>query len=276
MMGGVQNEFFLGRQPIVGRSRELFAYELLFRSSRTNAATVVDDAHATANVIKHAFSDLGIDSALGDRKGFINFDEQLLMTDMVETLPQDRVVLELLEHVPMTPTVVDRCQQLQRAGYSLGLDDVVELTDGLKAVMPYVAFVKIDVLVLSEMEITALVRELHAHDVKLLAEKIETLERYEFCKQVGFDFFQGYYFAKPTVPHPAARSSRRRGCCSRFFVSSMGNAKRPSWRTPCGRRPISRCGSCGSRIPSPFSQATKSTVSGTPSMSSDAGRSAGS
>jgi c-di-GMP-related signal transduction protein len=199
MTGAIDNEFFLGRQPIVDRSRELVAYELLFRSSRTNAAIVVDDAYATASVIKHVFSDLGIDTALGDRKGFINVDERLLMSDVIETLPRDRIVLEILEHVPMVPCVIDRCQALCEAGYVLGLDDVVQLTDGLKAVMPYIAFVKVDVAVLTEPQITALVHELHAGHVKLLAEKIETSEQYQFCRSAGFDLFQGYFFARPTV-----------------------------------------------------------------------------
>jgi c-di-GMP-related signal transduction protein len=195
----IENEFFLGRQPIVGRSRELVAYELLFRSSRANAAVILDDAYATANVIKHAFSDLGIESALGDRKGFINFDERLLMSDVIETLPKDRIVLELLEHVPMTPPVIERCQALRRAGYALCLDDVVELSDGLKAVMPYISFVKVDVSVLKEPQITALAHELHAHDVQLLAEKVETSEQHDLCQSAGFDLFQGYFFARPTV-----------------------------------------------------------------------------
>ena len=65
-------QFFLGRQPIVGRDRELVAYELLFRSSMANAATVLDDVAASATVIQHTFSDLGMQLALGDKQGFIN------------------------------------------------------------------------------------------------------------------------------------------------------------------------------------------------------------
>ena len=193
------NEFFLGRQPIVGRTRELVAYELLFRSSRIDRAMVIDDVYATATVIKHAFSGLGIDSALGKSKGFINFDEKLLMSDVIETLPRNRVVLEILEHVPMTPHVVERCRMLQEAGYSLGLDDVVQLSDGLKAVMPHISFVKVDVSVLAEPQITALLAELRAYDVKVLAEKIETVEQFDFCHLAGFDLFQGYFLARPTV-----------------------------------------------------------------------------
>ena len=41
-------EIFIGRQPILGRSHELFAYELLFRSGRQkNTAEVQDDLLAS-------------------------------------------------------------------------------------------------------------------------------------------------------------------------------------------------------------------------------------
>jgi c-di-GMP-related signal transduction protein len=199
MTVATEREFFLGRQPIVGRSRELVAYELLFRSSRVDRAMVVDDVYATATVIKHAFSGLGIDSALGNKKGFINFDERLLMSDVIEALPKDRVVLEVLEHVSMTPRVIDRCQLLHEAGYMIGLDDVIRLTDGLKAVMPYISFVKVDVSVLTEPQITAIVQELQAYDVVLLGEKIETMEQFDFCRSAGFQLFQGYFLARPTI-----------------------------------------------------------------------------
>jgi c-di-GMP-related signal transduction protein len=199
MTGATENEFFLGRQPIVGRSRELVAYELLFRSSRVDRAMVIDDVYATASVIKHAFSGLGIESALGNKQGFINFDERLLMSDVIAALPPDRVVLEVLEHVPMTPRVVERCQALRDAGYSLGLDDVVRLTEGLKAVMPSISFVKVDVSLMTEPQVAALVQELQSYDVSLLAEKIETVEQYQFCRSIGFDLFQGYFLARPTV-----------------------------------------------------------------------------
>jgi c-di-GMP-related signal transduction protein len=199
-MGAViDHEFFLGRQPIVGRRRELFAYELLFRPGSHNHATVVDDVHATAAVIKHAFSGLGIDVALGRKKGFINLSEELLMSDIIEVLPPDRVGLEILEDVPITPHVVERCRELRQAGYMLGLDDVVCLNEGLIALLPHMSFVKVDIAVIAEPEIAALVDALRPHNLTLLAEKVETMEQYHFCRSLGFDLFQGYFFAKPTV-----------------------------------------------------------------------------
>lgn len=197
--GTARDEFFLGRQPIVGREGELVAYELLFRSSQHDRAMVVDDVYATATVIKHAFSDLGIEAALGTKRGFINFDEHLLMSDIVEALPRDQVVLEVLEHVELTLEVVERCRALREAGYLLALDDVVHISGNWRTALPHVNFVKIDISEMTEPEIAALVGELRGHDVKLLAEKVETAEQYRFCRNLGFDLFQGYFLARPTI-----------------------------------------------------------------------------
>ena len=102
----IDNRFFLGRQPIVGRGQELVAYELLFRSSASNAANILDDVTASAAVIQHVFSDLGVQQALGEHRGYINFSEELLLSDLIEVLPPDRVVLEILETVSLTPEVI--------------------------------------------------------------------------------------------------------------------------------------------------------------------------
>jgi c-di-GMP-related signal transduction protein len=193
------NQFFLGRQPIVGRNRELVAYELLFRESNANAAKIFDDVTASATVIQNMFSDLGLQAALGDKQGFINLPEALLMSDIIEMLPRERVVLEILETVQLTPSVLTRCQELHAAGYMLALDDVVGLTEAQKAILPLVKLVKLDVLALRQEEIVDLVRDLRPYGVTLLAEKVETLEQYHFCREIGCDLFQGYFFAKPII-----------------------------------------------------------------------------
>jgi c-di-GMP-related signal transduction protein len=192
-------QFFLGRQPIVGRQSELVAYELLFRSGQHESAGVVDDFAATATVIDNAFSSLGIHRALGDCKGFINVDAVVLMSDLVELLPRDRVVLEILEHVEMSDALVERCKQLKAAGYALALDDVVGIQAKEKTVLDYVDYVKFDIRAVTLPQLAELVRQVRNHGVKLLAEKVETVEQFESCKAIGFDLFQGYFFARPIV-----------------------------------------------------------------------------
>ncbi len=194
-----EDTFFLGRQPIIGRHRDLVAYELLFRSSTMNAATIIDDVAASAAVIQHAFSDLGMTGALGDRLGFINISEGLLMSDVIEVLPPERVALEILETVRFTPEVVARCRQLKQAGYTLALDDVVAITPECSLLLPLIDIVKLDLLAMKRAEIPDMVANLRPYGVKVLAEKVETEDQYDFCRNLGFDLFQGYFFAKPAI-----------------------------------------------------------------------------
>ena len=191
--------FFLGRQPIVGRRRELVAYELLFRSGTHNAAGVVDHFVATATVINNAFFSLGIQGAIGDRKGFINVSEEALMSDMIELLPRDQIVLEILEHVELTPALIARCRQLKEDGFLLALDDVVRLTDEQLSLFDCLAYLKVDITGMAEPTVRDFVGLGHAHGLAVLAEKVETEAQFSFCHTLGVDFFQGYFFARPTI-----------------------------------------------------------------------------
>lgn len=191
--------FFLGRQPILDRNGALYAYELLFRSSPINAAHIVDDHHATIQVITRAFGELGLQSVLGDALGFINLDARLLACDGVDALPQERMVLEILESTHFCPAAVEHCRILHDKGYRLALDDVVALDPSHKNVLPYVSYVKIDLIDLPEASLRKLVAQLKPLNLRLLAEKVETHRQFELCAALGFDYFQGYYFAHPEV-----------------------------------------------------------------------------
>ncbi len=195
----VGNQFFLGRQPIVGRDNELVAYEFLFRANETNAAEIADDVMASAAVIQHLFSGLGMDAALGGKRGFINLSEELLMSESIELLPRDKVVLEILETVPLTPRVAERCQELKNLGYALALDDITELTQGHRNVMPLIDVVKLDVLAMPPERIADMAGVLKPFEITLLAEKIDTTEQHEFCHRLDFDLFQGFFFARPVM-----------------------------------------------------------------------------
>ncbi|MBV8658236.1 MAG: EAL domain-containing protein, partial [Burkholderiales bacterium] len=192
-------QFFLGRQPIVGRNRELVAYELLFRSGQDNQAQVADDVAASAAVMQHAFTGLGLQAVLEDKLGFINLSESLLMSDVIEVLPRDRVVLEILETVPLTAAVVERCRALRAAGYRLALDDVIRFDEAQRAILPLIEVVKLDVLAMDREETERVVRALRPFNVRLLAEKIDSPSQHDFCHALGCDLFQGYFFAKPTI-----------------------------------------------------------------------------
>ena len=200
MVDITSEEIFIGRQPIIDRHQQLFAYELLFRSSRQkNSAEVLDDLSATANVIMHAFADLGIEAALGSYKGFINCDESLLISDMLEALPSEKIVLEVLETVEVTPAIVERCKELKARGFTIALDDFIKYEDKYKPLLDVIEIVKVDILPLDQAALAEATRALKKWPLTLLAEKVDSQEQAAFCGKLGYDLFQGYYFAKPTI-----------------------------------------------------------------------------
>lgn len=196
-MSNQQHEIFLGCQPILDRRQSICAYELLFRSGQSNSAEILDDLQASASVISYAFGDLGISSSLGKGKCFINISRKLLMSSMIEILPMDRVVLELLESIKADEEVLERCRELKEKGFSLALDDF-DLNNHQARLLDVVDLVKVDISACTDCsEVKQSLEYLKRWPVQLLAEKVETMEQVKQCLEMGFDFFQGYFFARP-------------------------------------------------------------------------------
>jgi EAL and modified HD-GYP domain-containing signal transduction protein len=159
---------------------------------------VTDDMQATASVIHHAFSEMGVQTVLGTQLGYINVSADMLLSDMVELLPKDQVVLELLETIQIDDAIVERCRALKLQGFTLALDDFV-YDDRYLPLLALVDIIKVDLLLHTPDELRDVVTQLKRWPVKLLAEKVDSAEQANYCHALGFDFFQGYYFARPSV-----------------------------------------------------------------------------
>jgi EAL and modified HD-GYP domain-containing signal transduction protein len=217
--------FWLGRQPILDLTGNTVAYELLFRSGDTGAANVVDDRVATSTVISHAFSELGLASVLGQCRGFINFDAALLTSDVIELLPPERTMIELLETVEITTEVIERCRDLRSRGFSFALDDVVQLDAAHAPILPLVDVIKVDIKETAADILPSLVTNVRTlpRRVKLLAEKVDTREQADYCRQLGFELFQGYFFARPVVLQ-GRRADPSRSVLLHLLQQSVGDA----------------------------------------------------
>lgn len=197
-------DVFLGRQPILDRSGQLFAYELLFRSGGAqsgNFASFVDGNQATATVISNAFTEFSMADALGPYQGFIKVDHGLLFSDLINVLPPHSVVLEILESVSPTPEMLARCTQLRGAGFILAVRERPESLDQTRALLGLAQVIKVDISRADPRRLEQLVERLKPLGKTILAEKVESHEQRQLCHRLGFDLFQGYYFAHPTIIH---------------------------------------------------------------------------
>jgi c-di-GMP-related signal transduction protein len=208
---------YLGRQPILDAQGSLVAFELLFRSGAANFAEVHDDAQATAHVVARTIGEIGMSAALGAHRGYVNISRELLMDDIVYLMPPERFVLEILETVTFDEALFRRCTHLRRSGFSFALDDVCQLSAGLLAALPYVDIVKVDFVLSERADLPELIAAVKAQGKTLIAEKVETREDYQLALSLGFDMFQGYFFARPQV-----LSSRRTNPSRRALLRLLG------------------------------------------------------
>lgn len=192
-------KYLIGRQPILNRDEQICAYELLFRSTDSlSSANVSDASQATASVILNTLAGFGIQQILGNHLGFINLELDILMSDSLELLPKDIVVLELLETLEVTPELIERCRELKEAGFVLALDDH-DYDPVYEELYRIVEIVKVDLMATPVDTLGATIECYRNYQFKLLAEKVESKEEFLKCLDLGFDYFQGYYFAKPAV-----------------------------------------------------------------------------
>lgn len=177
----------------------MVAYELLYRGSRDARTAVFPEGNLAAlRVMANTFASLGEAAVLGGHLGFFNVTRAVLLSDALLALPRESVVIELLEDIPHDREVEERCRSLRAAGYRIALDDWV-LDDPRKALLPFADIVKVDLLAVEPRALRRLARSLRGDGRLLLAEKVESQEQFEACHRIGFDRFQGYFFARPTV-----------------------------------------------------------------------------
>lgn len=191
-------DIYIGRQPIYDRGLRVIGYELLYRGGAANRAGLVDGDQATSQVILNAFLEIGLERLVGDRLAFINLTRGFLTAFPDLPLPREQVVLEVLEDIEVDGEVVRAVLELSRKGYRIALDDFI-FHERLRPLVALADIIKIDVLALSEGELIAHVARLRAPGRKLLAEKVEDQAMFRRCRELGFDYFQGYFFCRPEV-----------------------------------------------------------------------------
>jgi c-di-GMP-related signal transduction protein len=192
------NDVFIGRQPIFDREKNVFGYELLYRSNgKTNAYACNDGDRASREVMYGGLNVVGLNDLVGSRKAFINITRKLLVNEDYTMLPNQTAVIELLETVEPDDEVVDACKALKKAGYILALDDFV-FDKKYERLLALADILKIDFLA-STPEKKQWFAKNYKGQIELLAEKVETYEDFAEGLRLGYSYFQGYFFCKPEI-----------------------------------------------------------------------------
>lgn len=188
---------FVARQPILTREQKVFGYELLFRDGVENVFRSSDPEAAARSTLDSTLL-MGFDVLCDGHKAFINCTRDLLLKDGITLLPAEQTVVEILEQIEPDDLVVAACLRLKSGGYTIALDDFVA-NDPREPLAPLVDILKVDFERTNRTEQIALVKQYAPSARRMLAEKVETQDQFAAAQEMGYVYFQGYFFRRPEV-----------------------------------------------------------------------------
>jgi EAL and modified HD-GYP domain-containing signal transduction protein len=187
----------VSRQPIFRADMNEIGYELLFSDDETDTSLSSDGTQTTSNILANTFMDIGLDQVVGNRFAFINFDRNFILSNYCDSLPQERVVLELPKTVEPDTEIIKKLERLRAAGYRIALDGSL-CTKSLE-ILRLAHFAKIDLgendWQTTEKSVKTIFNKFPP--IRLIAEGVETREQFVACKDIGFHCFQGQFFCRP-------------------------------------------------------------------------------
>ncbi len=189
----------IGRQAIFDRKLQLHAYELLFRAGPgQTGAHFPDGKLATAHTILEGVLTVGLDRLVGPHPVFINLTREYFVDLPPLPLAPQRVVFEVLEDIPVDEALIAGVANLHRRGHRIALDDF-RFEERWQPLLPFASIIKVDITGLDPADLAARLPALRRRRVQLLAEKVETRDQHARLHALGFDLFQGYFFARPQI-----------------------------------------------------------------------------
>lgn len=187
---------FVARQPILDRAQHVFGYEILFRNGVEDYFNADPELAARSTLDSSLL--FGITTLCDNRRAFVNCTREVLFKDLITLLPPTHAVAEILETVEPEDRVIAACKRLKAAGYLIALDDFAP-NDPRLPLCQYADIIKIDVRATRPEERAAMIRRFGSSKCKMLAEKIETPQEFHQARDMGFTYFQGYFFCRPEL-----------------------------------------------------------------------------
>jgi EAL and modified HD-GYP domain-containing signal transduction protein len=178
----------VARQPIFDRTENVIGFELLRPPD-----PFVEARAFTASVLVESLADIGLPRLVGTQPAYVNVTRELLLAVRPLPLDPERVVLQLQASEAVDDALLAVLGEAAAAGFRIALDGL-RPTDELLAVA---GIVKLDAGRLGAATLAQDVAELRARGVTLIADGVETRAQYDACLALGFDGFQGRFFAEP-------------------------------------------------------------------------------
>jgi EAL and modified HD-GYP domain-containing signal transduction protein len=187
---------FVARQPIFDRAQNVFGYEILFRNGVEDYFNADPELAARSTLDSSLL--FGINMLCDNRRAFVNCTRDVLFKDLITLLPPNQTVAEILETVEPEDRVIAACKRLKAFGYLIALDDFAP-DDPRIPLCEFADIIKVDVRATQPNERAGMMRRFGSPKCKMLAEKLETPHEFQQAREMGFVYFQGYFFCRPEI-----------------------------------------------------------------------------
>src|SRR6516225_10225595 len=195
--GHTIDSIVLARQPILDRRESVVGYALRYRPLTPSGQLAGPEA-SIASVIVGAMAEIGLGKLVGDRPAYIEVTPEFLNHVGQLPLPPERVVLELAATASADAALRRAGQDVIKAGFQVAIVGVIPAGTG-EALWRLAGAVKLDARAVAGGgdEVNELMAGLRRRGLRLIAERVETPEQYDATRALGFDAYQGKYFAAP-------------------------------------------------------------------------------
>lgn len=189
---------YIARQAILDRNSHTIGYELLFRDSENNQFPEIDPDVASSKLIiqNHIHGDIQAISM--GKLAFINFTEQCLINQFPLMFDPKSIVIELMGHSTTTERLVKIVKFYHAKGYKIALTEY-DLTEQWNQIFPFITYLKVDIDKINPKRLHALYSEYKQHGIQLIAEKVETKHQLQSLIEVGFSYYQGFFYHEPEI-----------------------------------------------------------------------------
>ena len=191
-------EVFVGRQPVYDQQLEVLGYELLMHRYETNPTEIAGDNHVASQMILNTFMEIGFDRLVGKGSAFIRLPRDFIVGQYPLKFFHDHVVLEVTENVASDMELKDALREISGHGFQIALDDVVD-AESVLPLIDIVNIIKVDISKVGHSHLEKLLATLKDKKIKFLAKNIETLDVFDMCREIGFDYFQGFFLCLPNL-----------------------------------------------------------------------------
>jgi EAL and modified HD-GYP domain-containing signal transduction protein len=189
---------YIARQAILNTNMETIGYELFFRDSPENKFPEIDQDVASSKLIiqNHIYGD--IQSLSMGKVAFINFTENSLIHKYPLMFSKDEIIIELMGHTTPTKNLLKIVNYYHKKGYQIALSEY-DLATHWDEFFPLIDIIKINIEKINTKRIISALPRIKPHNIKLTAEKVETKYQKQTLAEIGFSYFQGYFYHEPEI-----------------------------------------------------------------------------